>query len=382
MAERAHLLHRVRLLPALVAQLGRCWIELAVMTLAIAWLYPAGTPLVLALFVFCGLLPVLAGPALAERDLRLRTHSGSLMQFYVDALLGLSAVKTHRAESAMMREQGLRLGEWRRAAGALVRTALTIEAPMLVVAALGAGLLVMRSFEAAAPGELAGTGGRRRCGRGPSAAVLRPGSARPGGAPDGVVASAARSSERHAAPAGAAGGGGGTAWTGRDSGGGEAGDGPAAAAAIEFQEVAVEAGGHRVLGDVSLHITPGSHVAVVGASGAGKSTLLGLLLGFHVPAQGRVLVDGHDLNGESGCLTSLRRHTAWVEPNVQLWNQSLADNVGYGSAPAAPAADIARALAEVELSEQVSRWPAGVHTSLGEGGAAVGWRGATGTLGA
>lgn len=373
MAERAHLLHRVRLLPALIAQLGRCGMELALMTVAIAWLYPPGTPLVVTLFLLCVLLPLLAGPALAERDLRLRTHAGSLMQFYVDALLGLSAVKTHRAESAMMREQGLRLTEWRRAASDLVRTSLTIEAALLVVVALGAGLLVMRSFDAAEARRLAGLD---HGGAAAGLLLLFFALGLPGQAVRLMGLWRQLPDHRNVTlrllePLGAA--------EERRGGddlqavvvGPEAAMAPPprpAAAAIALQEVAVDVGGHRVLSGVSLNIAPGSHVAVVGASGAGKSTLLGLLLGFHVPVQGRVLVDGHDLNGEAGCLTSLRRFTAWVEPNVQLWNQSLADNVSYGSAQPLRDEDLERVLKEVELSEQVARWPAGVHTRLGEGG--------------
>lgn len=40
------------------------------------------------------------------------------------------------------------------------------------------------------------------------------------------------------------------------------------------------AGGHEILRDVDLDVTPGSHVAMVGPSGAGKSSLAGLLLGW------------------------------------------------------------------------------------------------------
>lgn len=51
----------------------------------------------------------------------------------------------------------------------------------------------------------------------------------------------------------------------------------------------------KLLHDVSLSISAGESVAVVGASGAGKSTLLGLLAGLDTPTAGRVMVDGEDL---------------------------------------------------------------------------------------
>jgi ATP-binding cassette subfamily B protein len=119
---------------------------------------------------------------------------------------------------------------------------------------------------------------------------------------------------------------------------------------------------------VSLEIAPGTHLAIVGTSGAGKSTLLGLLLGFYRPAAGRLFVDGRELHVERGALAALRAATAWVEPGVQLWNRSLADNVGYGSAGPLGADQLARALADAEVADVAARLPTGVDSSLGEGG--------------
>jgi len=50
-----------------------------------------------------------------------------------------------------------------------------------------------------------------------------------------------------------------------------------------------------VVRDVSLSITPGSTVAIVGRSGSGKSTLAALLLGLHKPTEGKIQYDGYDL---------------------------------------------------------------------------------------
>src|SRR5881394_2331285 len=54
--------------------------------------------------------------------------------------------------------------------------------------------------------------------------------------------------------------------------------------------------GVPVLKDVSFRAPAGSTTALVGSSGSGKSTLIGLVLAFHRPEQGRVMVDGRDLN--------------------------------------------------------------------------------------
>jgi ABC-type bacteriocin/lantibiotic exporter with double-glycine peptidase domain len=361
MAERAHLLHRVRLLPGLAAQLGRTVIELFLMTGAIIWLYPRGAPMAVALLaVACG-VPLLGVPALAERDLRLRIHSGSLTRFYLDALLGLTAVRTHGAEQAVARAHDERLEEWRRAGGDVVRASLWVETAVVLISALGAGVLVVGSLATLSPGPArAGTGLLLlflALGLPTQAARLialvrqlpdhRNVTLRliePLGAPEEQRCEFDEAGVEAVSP---------TAFT---------------PAGITFDGVGVEAGGHLVLSDVSMEIEPGTHVAVVGASGAGKSTLVGLLLGLYRPASGRVLWDGRPLLDGGGDLISLRADTVWVEPGVQLWNSSLRDNVTYG-APSAPSDDlVSRALADAELADLISRLPRGTHTFLGEGG--------------
>jgi ATP-binding cassette subfamily B protein len=135
---------------------------------------------------------------------------------------------------------------------------------------------------------------------------------------------------------------------------------------VVLQQVRVVVGGHQVLDGVDLHLRPGEHVAVVGASGAGKSTLAGLLLGWYRPAGGRLLVDGRPLTAAG--LRHLRRQTAWVDPQVQLWNRSLVDNLRYG-APDAADAEVHAAITTAHLDGVIGRLPQGIRTPLGDGGA-------------
>jgi ATP-binding cassette subfamily B protein len=137
------------------------------------------------------------------------------------------------------------------------------------------------------------------------------------------------------------------------------------AADVAFEDVAVVAGGHRILEEVSLRIAPGGHVAIVGRSGAGKSSLLGLLLGWHKPARGRVLVDGEPLIGAR--LDALRERSLWLDPAVQIFHRSLYDNLRYGAA-AGDAPSLATVLSRADLQEVVERLPDGLQTALGEGG--------------
>ena len=98
---------------------------------------------------------------------------------------------------------------------------------------------------------------------------------------------------------------------------------------MSVREVGVVAGGNPILHALDLEVPAGQHVAIVGASGAGKSTLLGLLLGWHRPAGGALRIDGRAL--DEATLAGLRQVTAWVDPAVQLWNDSLLHNLEYGN---------------------------------------------------
>ena len=141
---------------------------------------------------------------------------------------------------------------------------------------------------------------------------------------------------------------------------------PTGAVSIAISAGTVVAAGHDILRDLDLTIRPGEHVAIVGASGAGKSTLIGLLLGWHRLSAGTLRVDGAPLTGDAR--DALRRSTAWVDPAIQIWNRSLADNL----ATAPPTAALARtgeAIDAAGLRGVLRNLPDGLQTRLGEGGA-------------
>lgn len=64
---------------------------------------------------------------------------------------------------------------------------------------------------------------------------------------------------------------------------------------IEAQNVAISAGGRRILERVSLTLVPSELVGLMGPSGAGKTTLMTALNGYLPPSEGRVLFNGQDL---------------------------------------------------------------------------------------
>ncbi|OIQ76834.1 ATP-binding/permease protein CydD [mine drainage metagenome] len=110
----------------------------------------------------------------------------------------------------------------------------------------------------------------------------------------------------------------------------------------------------------------GRIVAVTGPSGAGKSTLLSVLLGFLQPAEGSILVNGHELRDVE--MKSWRSHVAWVPQHPHLNRGSIRDLVQVGREGASDL-EITEALASAGLSK--SLFPDGLDTIIGEGGTGI-----------
>lgn len=355
MAERSHSVQRVRRLPDLGAQLMRSGFELILTAAGVVWLDPGCAVIACIAAAAAVLLPLAAQPVLAERDLRVRSHAAALTRFYLDALVGLVAIRAHGAERAIRREQESLLAEWMAAAVRLQRTVVSIETLQFFSGfALAAWILMVHISQG---GELGGVlllvyWALRLPVLGQDIALL----ARQYPAYRNTVL---RLLEPLGAPAQ------------EES---SANESPAAAAAepggvrIALEGVTVRAAGHNILEGIDLAIQPGSHIAIVGPSGAGKSSLVGLLLGWYRPAMGQVLVDDAPL--DNARLESLRRETAWVDPAVQLWNHSMLENLHYG-AWAGSLAKISSAIETADLGSVLDKLPDGLQTLLGEGGALV-----------
>jgi thiol reductant ABC exporter CydD subunit len=132
---------------------------------------------------------------------------------------------------------------------------------------------------------------------------------------------------------------------------------------VELRGVTLRHGDRAALSGVDLDLPPLSRTALVGPSGAGKTSLVRVLLGFAVPDEGGVLVDGVPLTDLDP--DAWRATVAYVPERPWLLPGTVADNVRLGR-PGAPDAEVEEALARARLLDVVRRLPQGLATPLGE----------------
>ena len=144
---------------------------------------------------------------------------------------------------------------------------------------------------------------------------------------------------------------------------------PGGAVAVSFEDVGFSyPTGPEVISDVTLSVTPGSRVAVVGETGSGKTTFAKLLVRLLDPTRGVICIDGIDLREVA--MASLRTRVAFVPQEGFLFTGTVADNVRYGL-PTATDAQVETAFMELELDDWIRELPDGVHTPVGERGSSV-----------
>jgi ABC-type multidrug transport system fused ATPase/permease subunit len=136
--------------------------------------------------------------------------------------------------------------------------------------------------------------------------------------------------------------------------------------AVTFEDVTFEYDeGVPVLRHISFTAPAGSTTALVGSSGAGKSTLVNLVMSFHRPTEGRILVDGHDLG--SLRLRDYRTHVGAVLQENFLFDGTIRENIAYAR-PGASDVDVRAAGRIAHCDEFVSRFEKGYETIVGERG--------------
>ena len=237
-----------------------------------------------------GALTLISRPLVDEQDRRLRTHIGALSRFYLDALIGLVPIKTHTAERSVRRQHEIQMFEWIRsgryyfnystAIQSLGTILYTLFSILIVVNYISKGgqsneilLLFYWTLSLPALGQsLALQFQQYPLHRNRVLRLLEPLSA-----PDeeqiwfeeNIPEEGNQTGYRNDHPV-----------------------------SIRMDGVWVQAGGNVILKDIQLEVKPGEHIAIVCPSGAGKSSLVGLLLGWHRPGKGKVVIDSRTLDGK------------------------------------------------------------------------------------
>ena len=135
---------------------------------------------------------------------------------------------------------------------------------------------------------------------------------------------------------------------------------------LRFSDVSyTHAGSTTVLQNISLSISPGEFVAVVGKSGSGKSTLIDLIMRFYDPSNGVVSLGGHDLRDISR--QSLKQFIALVSQDVFLFDGTIRENINDGNA-SANVEQIMRAIQFASLHDVILDLTNGIETDVGANG--------------
>ena len=120
-----------------------------------------------------------------------------------------------------------------------------------------------------------------------------------------------------------------------------------------------------VLSEINLEAKPGETIALVGPTGAGKTSIVNLLMRFYDVQQGRIVIDGHDLQDVQ--IGSLRRQVGMVLQDSFLFSGSILENIRYGK-PEASMEEVESAARTVGIDGFIQRLPDGYETAVMERG--------------
>uniref|UniRef100_UPI0040565EDB ABC transporter ATP-binding protein n=1 Tax=Acetatifactor sp. TaxID=1872090 RepID=UPI0040565EDB len=144
--------------------------------------------------------------------------------------------------------------------------------------------------------------------------------------------------------------------------------------AVTFENVTFaysDAPNVKVLENVSFHIKPGQTIALVGPTGAGKTTIVNLISRFYNATEGKVLIDGHDV--QEVTLESLRSQMGIMTQDNFLFTGTVKENIRYGKLDATDEEIVAAAKA-VGAHDFIMKLEKGYDTELSErgGGLSIG----------
>lgn len=381
MIERIHNLRAVRKLPFYLSEFLHIFFQFVMTIVGLVLLDWLG-----ALITFLKLMVpfffIYYGDYFGSETERTRTYLGFLSRFYLDAMEGLVAIRTHGAEGATRREYEGLLGKWVQSninvyqgewRYNVISTALSYGMTALVILLYAlrdkdpANLLLVAYWSVnleSLRGPLIFLAISYLFDQGKAARFLQlldaPLEEDLVNGTGSQLVQVTKTEPDEGVPIAEPGE---QAGTERAT---ESGDvSPAKGLSIKLQQVSVIAAEQQIFREVDLTIPAGSQIGIVGPSGAGKSTLVGLLLGWHYPASGQILIDGAPF--DYARLRQLRTETAWVDPTIQLWNRSFLYNLRYGG----NRVPLNMVIDQADLRTVLERLPDGMQTRLGGEGRLV-----------
>ena len=356
MTSRSEGLHAFHQLPPMLLHGAKSALDILLTSAALCLTYPGGIGWVLLILLFALGVPVVAARMRTNQEARTQSHSANLSQIYLDTLLGLLPMRTHGGQLAIRGVHDGALTDWRLGSRHLVRSLAAFEGIQGIGALLatvglligflssphGQGAMLVIAFWALRlPMLSSGLSAAVQQAAPASAAVRR--ILEPLTADEVPVGKLPFDAKADA-----------TMVIQHRQG-----------VAISLRDAVVTLSANRVINDISLAIEPGEHVAIVGNSGAGKSSVVAALLGFLELDSGTLQIDGIDLADYD--MARLRRESVWVDPNLQLWNLSLLENLLFGN-PVEGRNPLGPVLKDAALSSLLERLPDGMGTRLGESG--------------
>lgn len=135
---------------------------------------------------------------------------------------------------------------------------------------------------------------------------------------------------------------------------------------VEFSDVSFRYVPDRpLIEDLSINVSPGERVAIVGPTGCGKTTIINLLMRFYDVCGGKIMLGGTDIRDIKR--KDLRAHYAMVLQDTWLSHASVKENIAYGC-PGAGDEEIIEAAKNAHAHSFIKRLPNGYDTVIAEGG--------------
>jgi len=137
--------------------------------------------------------------------------------------------------------------------------------------------------------------------------------------------------------------------------------------AVTVQNVSMQYGEKSALKDISLTITPGQKVAIIGPTAAGKTQLLYLLTSLTTPTSGTILYDGKTISEYNQ--GTLHNQIGLVFQDSVLFNTTLRENIAFNKEKANEA--FSKAVETAELNDFIDSLPDGLDTIVSERGTSL-----------